>query len=126
MSYRLIDRNLKTTSVAALKSTEHDVTVTSFVADLSHRGLSNFYTVTMYESAARESAENLTFIFHLFRRYRKKTREGLQRRRILLSSTVVQCEAFYCSRYVARLHAALRVVVYIHSYSDGSGRLWRV
>ena len=42
MSYKSIDRNLKTASVAVLKSTEHDVTLTSFVADLLYPGISIF------------------------------------------------------------------------------------
>ena len=51
MSYNPIDRNLKTASVGVLKSTEHDVTLTSFVADLSYPGLSIFteYVVMMRE-----------------------------------------------------------------------------
>ena len=47
--------------MAVLKSTEHDVTLTSFVADLSYPGLSNFYI--MSEIDAREGAESLAFIF---------------------------------------------------------------
>ena len=61
MSYKPIDRNLKTASVAVLKSTEHDVTLTSFVADLSYPGLSNFYR--MCGNDAREGAESLALIF---------------------------------------------------------------
>ena len=63
MSYKPIDRNLKTSSVAVLKSTEHDVTMTSFVADLSYPGLSNFYI--MYEIDARGGAESLALLFSL-------------------------------------------------------------
>ena len=36
MSYKPIDRSLKTVSVAVSKSMEHDVTLTPFVADLSY------------------------------------------------------------------------------------------
>ena len=61
MSYKPIDRNLKTASVAVLKSTEHDVTLTSFVADLSHPGISFFHV--MCEIGTGESAENLALIF---------------------------------------------------------------
>ena len=52
MSYKPIDRNLKTASVAVLKPTEHDVILTSFVADLAYIGISNFYIVC--EIDARE------------------------------------------------------------------------
>ena len=61
MSYKPIDRNLKTASVAVLKSTEHDVTLTLFVADLSYPGISNFYI--MCEMYAREGAESLALMF---------------------------------------------------------------
>ena len=62
MSYfKPIDRNLKTASVAVFKSTEHDVTVTSFVADLSYPGLSNVYI--MCEIDVGEVAESLALIF---------------------------------------------------------------
>ena len=61
MSYEPIDRNLKTASVAMLKSTKHYVTLTSFVADLSNSGLSNFYILR--EIDAREGAESLALIF---------------------------------------------------------------
>ena len=63
MSYKPIDRNLKTASVAVLKSTEHDVTLMSFVADLSYPGLSNFYI--MCEIDAREGDESFALIFAL-------------------------------------------------------------
>ena len=53
-------RVLKTASVAVLKSTEHDVTLTSFVADLSYLGLSTFYI--MCEIDAREDVESLALI----------------------------------------------------------------
>ena len=61
MSYKPIDRKLKTVSVAVLKSTEHNVTLTSFVADLSYPGISNFYI--MCEIDTREGAESLVLIF---------------------------------------------------------------
>ena len=63
MSYKPIDRNLKTASVAVLKSTEveHDITLTSFVADLSYPGLPNCYI--MCEIDARDCAESLALIF---------------------------------------------------------------
>ena len=63
MSYKPIDRNLKTASVAVLKSTEQNVTLTSFVADLAYPGLSNFYIIC--EIGAREGAESLALIFAL-------------------------------------------------------------
>ena len=44
MSYKAIGPNLKTASVGVLKSMEHDVTLASFVADLSYPGLSIFFT----------------------------------------------------------------------------------
>ena len=56
-----IDRNLKTASVTVLKSTEHDITLTSFVADLSYPGLSNFNI--MCEIDAIEGAGSLALIF---------------------------------------------------------------
>ena len=61
MSYKRFGPNFKTASVAVLKSTEHDVTLTSFVADLSYPGLSNFYI--MCEIDARGGAESLALIF---------------------------------------------------------------
>ena len=61
MSYKSIDRNLKTPSVTVLKSTEHDITPTSFVADLSDPGLSNFYI--MCDIDAREGVGSLALIF---------------------------------------------------------------
>ena len=61
MSYKPIDRNLKIVSMAVLKSTEHDVTLTLFVADLSYPGISNFYTVC--EIDAREGAGSSALIF---------------------------------------------------------------
>ena len=61
MSYKPNYRNLKTASVAVLKSTEHDITLTSFAADLSYPGLSNCYI--MCEIDAREGAESLALIF---------------------------------------------------------------
>ena len=61
MSYKPIDRNLKPASVAVLKSTEHDVTLTLFVADLAYPGISNVYI--MCEMDAREGAESLVLIF---------------------------------------------------------------
>ena len=61
MSYKPIDRNLKTASVAVLKSTEHDVTLTSFVAALTYPGISNFYITC--EIDAREGAESLALTF---------------------------------------------------------------
>ena len=42
MSYKPIDRNLKTAFVAVLKLTEHDVTLTPFVAELSYPGAWTF------------------------------------------------------------------------------------
>ena len=61
MSYQPIDRDLKTASVGVLKSTEHDVTLTSFVANLSNPVISNFYII--FEVDAREGAESLVLIF---------------------------------------------------------------
>ena len=61
MSYKSIDRNLKTASVAVLKSMEHYVTLTSFVPDLYYPGLSNFHIT--YDIDAREGAESLALIF---------------------------------------------------------------
>ena len=61
MSYKPIGPNLKTAFVAVLKSTEYDVTLTSFVAKLSYPGLSNVYI--MCEIDAREGAESLALIF---------------------------------------------------------------
>ena len=43
-AYKPIDGNLKTAAVAVLKSTEHDVTLTLFVADLSYPGISKKIT----------------------------------------------------------------------------------
>ena len=63
MSYKPIERTLKIASVAVLKSTECDVTLTSFVADLPYPGLSNFYI--MCEMDVREDAEGLALIFAL-------------------------------------------------------------
>ena len=57
MSYKPIDRSLKNVSVALSKSTEYDVTLTSFVSDLSHSGLSNVYIVC--EHYARGGSESL-------------------------------------------------------------------
>ena len=57
MSHAPIDRRLKTASVAVSKSTEHDVALTAFMADLLHPGLSNFYM--MCENDAREGVESL-------------------------------------------------------------------
>ena len=59
--YKPIDRNLKTASVAVLKWTGHNVTLTSFVAGLSYPGLSNYYM--MCEINAKEGAETLALIF---------------------------------------------------------------
>ena len=61
MSYKPIGPNLKTASIAVLKSTEHDVTLKSFVTDLSYPGLSNFYI--MCEIDSREGAESFALIF---------------------------------------------------------------
>ena len=61
MTYKPIDRNLKTASVAVLKSTKHDVTLASFLADLSYPGISNFYILC--EIDAREGADSLALIF---------------------------------------------------------------
>ena len=61
MSYKPINRNFKTASVAVLKWTEHDVTLTSFVADLSYPGISNIYI--MCEIDASEGAESLALLF---------------------------------------------------------------
>ena len=58
--FKPIARSLKTDSVAVSKSTEHDVTLTPFVADLSYPGLSNFYRIC--EVDGREGAENLALI----------------------------------------------------------------
>ena len=51
----------KAASVAVLKLTEHDVTLMSFVTDLSYPGISHFYI--MCEIDAREGAESLALIF---------------------------------------------------------------
>ena len=61
MSYKSIDRNLKTASVAVLKSTEHDVTLTLFVADILTLEFQKKYI--MCEMHAREDAESLALIF---------------------------------------------------------------
>ena len=61
MSYKPIGLNLKTAFVAVLKSTEHDVTLTSFVADLSYPAFSNFYI--MCDIDARAGAEMFVLIF---------------------------------------------------------------
>ena len=47
--------------MTVLKLTEHDVTLTPFVADLSYPGFSNFYE--MCEIDARDGAESLALIF---------------------------------------------------------------
>ena len=59
ISYKPFDRSLKTASVAVSKSTEH-VTLTAFVTDLSHPGLSNCYILCGID--AREGAESLVLI----------------------------------------------------------------
>ena len=61
MLYKPIDRNLETAFVTVLKLTEHDVTLTPFVADQSYPGFSNFYE--MCEIDARDDAESLALIF---------------------------------------------------------------
>ena len=61
MSYKSIDLNLKTASVAVLKSMEHYVTLTSFAADLYYPGLANFHITCDID--ARDSAESLALIF---------------------------------------------------------------
>ena len=61
MSYKPIGPNLKTAFVAVLKSTEHDVTLTTFVADQSYPAFPNFYI--MCEIDAREGAEIFALIF---------------------------------------------------------------
>ena len=61
MSYKPIGPNFKTMSVAVLKSSEHDVTLKSFVADLAYPELPNYYI--MCEIDAREGAEKLALIF---------------------------------------------------------------
>ena len=60
MSYKPIDRSLKTASVAVSKSTEQDVTLTTFVAAL-HTLDFNFFSI-MCEIDAREGAESLALI----------------------------------------------------------------
>ena len=60
MPYWPIDRGLKTGYVAVSKSTEHDVILTPFVANLLHPGLSNSYI--MCEIDASEAAESLRLI----------------------------------------------------------------
>ena len=88
MSYKSIGPNFKTASVAVLKSTEHDVTLTSFVADLSYSGLSNFYITC--EIDAREDAESFSLIFAFVLEISQENERGATRRRILLSSTVYE------------------------------------
>ena len=61
MSYKPMDRKVKPASVAVLKSREHNITLTSFNADLSYPGLS--YCYIMCETDAREGAESLASIF---------------------------------------------------------------
>ena len=72
--------------MAVLKSTEHDVTLTSFVADLSYLGLSNFDRLCGND--AREGAESLALIIAFFKEISQEYERGAPRRRILLSSTV--------------------------------------
>ena len=60
MSYKPIDRSSKTASVTVSKLTEHDVTLTPFVAELSCPELSNYYI--MCEMDAGEGAESLALI----------------------------------------------------------------
>ena len=47
--------------MAVMKSTERDVTLASFVADLSYPGISNFYILC--EIDAKEGAESLALLF---------------------------------------------------------------
>ena len=61
MSYKPIGPNLKTAFLVVLKSTEHDVTLTSFVADLSYPGLSIFFYIVC-EIDAREGAESFALV----------------------------------------------------------------
>ena len=61
MSYKPIDRKLKTVSVAVFESTKPDVALTSFVADLSYPEISTFYIPNVID--AREGAESLVLIF---------------------------------------------------------------
>ena len=56
MSYKPIDRSLKTAAVAGSKSTENNVTLTPFVVNLSYPRLSNYYI--MCEIDAGEGADS--------------------------------------------------------------------
>ena len=81
MSYKPIGPNLKTASVAVLKSTENDVTLTSFVTDLSYPGLSNFYIMCEIDAS-------LALIFAFVWEISQENERGAPKRRILLSATV--------------------------------------
>ena len=72
--------------MAVLKSTEHDVTLTSFVADLSHPGILIFHI--MCEIGTRERADNEALIFAFVQEISQENERGTIWRRILLSSTV--------------------------------------
>ena len=88
-----------------LKSTEHDVTLTSFVADLSHRRLPNFYI--MCEIDAREGAESLALIFAFVYEISQENERGAPRRRILLSSTVYN----YLYTFIHTLNSCLSTFI---------------
>ena len=59
-AYKPIDRSLKTVSVTMSKSTEHNVTLTPFVVNLSYPRLSNCYRTC--EIDTREGAESFALI----------------------------------------------------------------
>ena len=97
--------------MAVLKSTEHDITLTSFVADLSYPGLSNFYIIC--EIDAKNGAESLALIFALVKEISEANEREAPRRRILLLSTVYAgCPKIDGSlarvTYCPRPHRALR------------------
>ena len=63
MSYKPINRSLKTEAVTVSKSTEHNVILTPFVVNLSYHLLSNCYIIC--EIDAREGAESFALIHAL-------------------------------------------------------------
>ena len=67
---------LKTEPVAVSKSTEHDVTLTPFVAVLSHSGFSKLYL--MCEVDGREGAENLVLICAFVQEISQENERGAQ------------------------------------------------
>ena len=98
MPCKPIDRNLKTASVAVLKSTEHDVTLTSSVADLSYPEISNFCIMCGIDARERECSKFGVDICICLGDIARK-RGGAPRHRILLSSTV-DCQNVYVRKAV--------------------------